>query len=245
MFSLTNITAGRPFMLGVLLATLLVALLYPVSVEAQQQFVPLVHIPYIGDFTDPANTVNGIIRLLFVIASLLDTGMIIYGGLRYLTSEAYTGKSDGREIITDALIGLLLLLVSVLILSLINPDILNIRLFSSNTPPISTPSSSALPPGQIVAPDPLNPAAGGVSTVRVPALDPSSPQYRTFTSIARARGQELVFALDLTAWGNLPEVRATTPEGRMAAQRAALAEAETRCGRRLDSLYGAQWACIR
>jgi len=58
------------------------------------------------------------------IASGLAVLMIIYGGVRYMSTEAISGKSEGREIITAAIGGLLLAFFSWLILYTINPKLL-------------------------------------------------------------------------------------------------------------------------
>jgi hypothetical protein len=59
------------------------------------------------------------------IAVVLSIIMIMYGGLQYMTTDAYSGKSEGKEKITGAIIGLLLALSSFLILQEINPNIVD------------------------------------------------------------------------------------------------------------------------
>lgn len=117
--------------LGGIVGALTLALI-PQEILAQSNptFTPLTSIPYV-DYTNITSFVNGFMRLLFVIASLLAVGMIIWGGFLYLTTESTSSKGEAKAKISDALIGLALLLVSVLLLTIINPDILNIRLFNS------------------------------------------------------------------------------------------------------------------
>jgi hypothetical protein len=104
----------------------LASLLAPPSVFAQE-FVSLTTLPGITDFTNATNLVNGLITIVIVAAALLAVIQIIRGGFIYLTTEAVSSKGEARSIITDALTGLLLVLVSVLMLTIINPDILNVR----------------------------------------------------------------------------------------------------------------------
>jgi len=62
------------------------------------------------------------------IGAILAVLLVMYGGFQYMTSEAVGNKSEGRETITRALIGLFLLLSPVLVFGVINRDILNIDL---------------------------------------------------------------------------------------------------------------------
>ena len=55
--------------------------------------------------------------------------MIAFGGIQYMSTDAIHGKSEGRERITYALMGLLLVLFSWILLNTINPDILSFNLF--------------------------------------------------------------------------------------------------------------------
>lgn len=105
----------------------------PLFVFAQQEYVSLTRIPGITDFTDATSLVNGFIRLAMVAAGLLAVLQIVRGGFTYLTTEAVSAKGEAKKLISDALTGLLLVLVSVTILTVINPDILNVRFFSSES----------------------------------------------------------------------------------------------------------------
>jgi len=50
--------------------------------------------------------------------------MLVYGGVKYLTSAGSpTAASDAKDIIKNALLGLLLILASWVILQFINPDL--------------------------------------------------------------------------------------------------------------------------
>jgi|GEM_PF-2344519 len=136
-----------------------------------QGYVPLVRIPGItdADFTNATAIVNGLIRITVVAAALLAVIQIIRGGFMYITTEAVSTKGEAKKLISDALTGLLLILVSVLILTLVNPDILKLRLFNDRPPQRETPNYQApsffdkntvpnLPPGSQTELTPLAPS---------------------------------------------------------------------------------------
>ncbi len=56
------------------------------------------------------NYIPGLFRLVLAIAGVLVVVRIIYAGILYMSSDAYSGKSAGKEIINDALWGLALTL---------------------------------------------------------------------------------------------------------------------------------------
>lgn len=103
-----------------------------------QSFVPLTTIPGITDFTNASSLVNGIVRIVIVAGALLAVVQIIRGGFIYITTEAVSSKGDAKKLISDALTGLLLILGSVLILTVINPDILNVRFFTNERTRVGT-----------------------------------------------------------------------------------------------------------
>src|SRR5690606_22709225 len=61
-------------------------------------------------------------------AGILAVIMITLGGIQYMTTDAISGKTEGKAVITRALLGLMLALASWLILYTINPNILNFSL---------------------------------------------------------------------------------------------------------------------
>jgi hypothetical protein len=50
--------------------------------------------------------------------------MIVIGGMQYVSTDAITGKDDGKKRITSALQGLILALMAYLILQVVNPELL-------------------------------------------------------------------------------------------------------------------------
>lgn len=71
--------------------------------------------------------VNLIVGIVIAIASLLAVVMLVVGGVQYMTTDAFSGKSEARETITKALLGLILALGSYLILKTINPNLLSVE----------------------------------------------------------------------------------------------------------------------
>lgn len=73
--------------------------------------------------TDLNTYIPGIFNLAIGIAGVLAVLMIVIGGVEYMTTDAITGKSEGKKRINDALWGLLLVLVSYILLYTINPKL--------------------------------------------------------------------------------------------------------------------------
>ncbi len=67
---------------------------------------------------------EGMFRAGIAIATGLTLIMIVIGGLQYVSTDAWGGKSEGKEKITQALLGLLLALGTVLIVQELNPTLL-------------------------------------------------------------------------------------------------------------------------
>lgn len=74
--------------------------------------------------TDFSTYLPAAFNLAIGLAGVLAFTMITYGGFRYMTSDALTGKEEGRGIIENALWGLLLVIGAYVILYTINPQIL-------------------------------------------------------------------------------------------------------------------------
>ena len=95
-------------------------------------YTVLAPLPGIGDTAGGKTTfptyLNAAFNLAIGIAAGLAFAMITYGGIMYATSDAISGKSQGREYIENALWGLLLVIGAYTILYTINPQILNFNL---------------------------------------------------------------------------------------------------------------------
>ena len=138
-----------------------------------QGFVPLTNIPgltsgAVADTTGLANFLNNLYKYLIGLAAILAVIEIIWGGLEISTQDSVSKKSDGKERITQAILGLILVLSPVLVFSIINPSILNLSL---NLPELKTMSGTPIGLGEGVIGQPavapvLN--VGGCSQVTGP-----------------------------------------------------------------------------
>lgn len=70
--------------------------------------------------------VQYIFNLLIALAAVSSVFMIVYGGLQYMSTDSWQGKSDGISKVKNALLGLLLVLTSFIILRTIDPRLVAI-----------------------------------------------------------------------------------------------------------------------
>ncbi|MFA5937483.1 MAG: hypothetical protein WC822_06435 [Candidatus Paceibacterota bacterium] len=68
---------------------------------------------------------NIIIKLIMGISAVLAMIMITMGGIQYITSDLVSNKEAGRETISHAILGLIMMLGAFLILNTVNPKLLN------------------------------------------------------------------------------------------------------------------------
>jgi amino acid transporter len=98
------------------------------------------------DCTTPLPTFEDYFNRVFVfiigIAAALAVILITIGGVRYMTSNVAGSLEDAKDQIRQAILGLVLLLLTYLLLYQINPDLLNIRLGDTLEAPTSSPSES-------------------------------------------------------------------------------------------------------
>jgi len=97
-------------------------------------FVPLADTPaesqigkLYGDTANLASLVNGFFKIALAVGAIAAVLRIAYAGYLYMgQSDMWSTKGKAKEIISDVILGLLLLLSIYLILNQINPDILNL-----------------------------------------------------------------------------------------------------------------------
>lgn len=75
-----------------------------------------------------ATYIPGMFNLVIGVAGVLAVVMIIYGGIQYMSTDAFQGKSDAKDTISNALWGLLLTISAWLILFTVNPNLVNFNL---------------------------------------------------------------------------------------------------------------------
>lgn len=101
------------------------------EVSAQETYTPLVTLPGVttaGKPTNPVEMIKGFYGLAIGIGSVIAVAMIIIAGFKYMYQESISGKSGAKEQITNAFIGLLVILASYIILRTINADLVNFNL---------------------------------------------------------------------------------------------------------------------
>ena len=96
---------------------------------------------------------NALFKFSLSIGAILAVVMIVWGGYLYMFKDSFAAKTNAKEKITNAVIGLLLLLGIYLILYQINPDILKLEILfpkSSGNPALQSapPASSVFVDGQ-------------------------------------------------------------------------------------------------
>ena len=143
-----------------------------------------------------------IFNYIIGLAIALATVMIIYGGVRYSTTDALGGKKEGKAIVQDALWGLALALGSYLILNTINPDLLKFDLDLPKVEKIDSSVGGAVDPARLqVITDIQNGQAGGGTGTGATLLNVSGSalQYRAQAiAIGRANGLDgKVFACQI------------------------------------------------
>jgi hypothetical protein len=112
-----------------------------------------------GDFPTYVRNIYVVLMWLVGISALM---MISVGGFWYMTSAGNTSRvNTGKEMITDAVIGLILALATWLILYTINPDLTRISFATLN---LSNGTSGAISGTQPTAPAPGNTPKGPVGS---------------------------------------------------------------------------------
>ena len=104
------------------------------SFAAETPYTLLAPIPLDGAGAGDTQTtvasqyIRGVFMLIIGLATGLAVIMIMYGGIKYMSTDAFTGKSEARETIQNAIWGLLLVIGAWLILYTINPKLVNFNL---------------------------------------------------------------------------------------------------------------------
>lgn len=97
--------------------------------------------------TTTAQYIPGLIKLVIALAGVLAVLRLIFAGIKYMSTDAFSGKSEAKSIIENALWGLFLAMSAWLILYTLNPKLVELDL--NVTPQIistSTPGTGG-PPG--------------------------------------------------------------------------------------------------
>jgi len=85
-----------------------------------------------GKTTNLATFLPAVVKLMIGLATAFALLRIFQGGIQYLSTDAFSGKSAGKETITNALIGLLLTIGAYTLLYTINPRLVSFSLAIQN-----------------------------------------------------------------------------------------------------------------
>src|SRR3990167_10753943 len=80
-----------------------------------------------GEKTNAVTYVTGLFKLAIGLAGALAVVMIIYAGIKYMSTDAFSGKEEAKGVIENALWGLGLAIAAWLILYTINPKLVEIK----------------------------------------------------------------------------------------------------------------------
>ncbi len=119
------------------------------GVSAQTpQYTPLVGLPGLeGQGKSLADYFNQLYLLTIVVGCFIAVLKITMAGVKWALTEIVTEKSDAREDIKGALLGLAILLVPFIVLNTINPNLTNLNILrnaGSVRPNMNTPSQSTI-----------------------------------------------------------------------------------------------------
>lgn len=101
---------------------------------------------------DLAQFFNAFFKTAIIVGAMLAVLRLGYAGFIYMTTDSFGALGDAKEIIKNAVIGLLLLLSIWLILNQINPNLLNLNILQQ-VQRVDVPSSPP-PAGPTAAPPP-------------------------------------------------------------------------------------------
>lgn len=78
--------------------------------------------------TDVTTYIPGAVQLMIGVAGVLAVIMIMFGGIKFMSTDAFQGKNDARAIIWNAVWGLILTIGAYVILNTINPTLVTLNL---------------------------------------------------------------------------------------------------------------------
>ena len=90
--------------------------------------IPLTESGKVSESASTATYIPGLFRLMIAIATGLAVLMLIYAGIKYMSTDAFTGKEEAKGIIENALWGLLLAISAWLIVATIDPKLVSFNL---------------------------------------------------------------------------------------------------------------------
>ncbi|MBU1292474.1 pilin [Patescibacteria group bacterium] len=118
------------------LFSLLVLFLLPtLAFGLETDFVPLTNIPVLFDTGNSINTpeglsvfLNNIYKVCIGVAAVIAVLQIMRAGIMYMGGDSVTEKKDAKNLIAMSIGGLILVLSPVVVFSIINPEILTLKI---------------------------------------------------------------------------------------------------------------------
>lgn len=127
------------------LPLLCLAIGFAVGTPVYAQYEPLIPIPGMGSTLDTEAYIRILYIVAIVIAAFVAVGKLAYAGFKYVASASVSQKTDAKQDIFGAIIGLVIILTAVAILTTINPQISNLAgLRSINVPPPNQPRAESV-----------------------------------------------------------------------------------------------------
>ena len=111
--------------------TLFLGCLFLSSFESQAQSEFEIDYPTLPGGATPSGGLVGYLRYLYLFGlsavGIAGFGALVYGGFKYMLSDAVTSKQEAKSWIWGAITGIILALSAYLILNTINPDLVKFR----------------------------------------------------------------------------------------------------------------------
>jgi hypothetical protein len=118
----------------------LLVLLFIPAIGLAANYTPIVDIG-VNPNTNFGDYINTLYALSISVAALLAVIKIVIAGVKWMTTDIAPSKGEAKKDIQGALIGLLVVLCAVLMITIINPNIINVNL-TIGTPAITGPGGS-------------------------------------------------------------------------------------------------------
>lgn len=122
----------------------------PLAVFAQEdstKFVPLTNVPFLeaaGNASTLPKFLNDLYRICIGLAAVIAVLQIMRAGVMYMGGDSVTEKKEAKNLIGLAIGGLILVLSPVVVFSIINPDILSLKINGIQDLVASAPAESLL-----------------------------------------------------------------------------------------------------
>lgn len=195
---------------------LLVLVIVPLAVHGQasnNNFVPLQPgIPGVKEFATSGSIpdlLNNIYKICIGVAATLAVLQIMRAGVMYMGGDSITEKKEARNLISMSVIGLVLVLSPVIVFSIINPDILSLKLGAIQLDPTSSQG------GQNPYASSTNEAASQVCSVAYtnPKIAPSTAANACSSLVGEYVGAPNVCCKGLTSSGTCCAKKSTSGAG--------------------------------